>query len=180
MKQVPLLFSDVAAPHKRLQSRFACGAGHAARQCSRVRARDGFWTCCVESRGHVAAQRPASGMRVPLEASRLAQCLGLQPQCMQDDTTYCPSFLVLVLPLLPAEHIMPVFELLEGSANTEALQALVAYVRGTWVTSNTWPLTCWSVFEQCPNEQRRRRLAPCPQCQGLAADAFLPDGWLVA
>ena len=40
------------------------------------------------------------------------------------------------------------FELLEGSASTEALQALVAYIRVTWVTSNTWPPTCWSVFGQ--------------------------------
>ena len=38
--------------------------------------------------------------------------------------------------------------MLESKATTEPLQALVAYIRETWIGSRVWPPTSWSVFGQ--------------------------------
>ena len=65
---------------------------------------------------------------------------GLQTAYMEDATnTLIKKFLA--LPMLPAEHIPPVFESLsdEAFARTEPMEKLAAYIKKQWMTLDTSP-----------------------------------------
>ncbi|KAI0220396.1 hypothetical protein LSAT2_028071 [Lamellibrachia satsuma] len=79
---------------------------------------------------------------------RKAQELGLRRVYLEDNATFMYVRKLMALPLLPAEHISPVFAVLERKARAEPLEALVAYIKETWITSRMWPPTSWSVFGQ--------------------------------
>ena len=57
---------------------------------------------------------------------------------------------LLALPYLPAEHILDSFEKIAQSvaAAAPALQALVTYIRHTWLQNSMWPPQSWSVFNR--------------------------------
>ncbi|KAI0232988.1 hypothetical protein LSAT2_016769 [Lamellibrachia satsuma] len=79
---------------------------------------------------------------------RKAQELGLRRAYLEDNATFMYVRKLMALPLLPAEHISPVFAVLERKARAEPLEALVAYIKETWIISRMWPPTSWSVFGQ--------------------------------
>ena len=52
----------------------------------------------------------------------------------------------MALPFLPEDEIGPMFERLSLQATTAPLKQFVNYVSETWIRSNTWPPSSWSVF----------------------------------
>ena len=52
----------------------------------------------------------------------------------------------MALPLLPPEHIRPVFNHYKPTAPTEPLQQLYSYMLDTWISGSTWTPVDWSVF----------------------------------
>ena len=46
------------------------------------------------------------------------------------------------------EDIRPQFQRLQQTANTAPLRHFTDYVSSTWIESNTWPPSSWSVFMQ--------------------------------
>ena len=52
----------------------------------------------------------------------------------------------MVLPSLPKQEILPMFEQLRQQATTAPLQQFVAYVSDTWISNRTWPPSSWSVY----------------------------------
>ena len=79
---------------------------------------------------------------------RKTQEIGLKRAYVNDDSTNKYVKKLLSLPLLPAEHIPPVFTALQLKANTDKLTELTDYIQKTWITSTTWPPSNWSVFGQ--------------------------------
>ena len=79
---------------------------------------------------------------------RKTQEIGLKRAYVNDDSTHKYVKKLLSLPLLPAEHIPPVFTALQLKANTDKLTELTDYIQKTWITSTTWPPSNWSVFGQ--------------------------------
>ena len=55
---------------------------------------------------------------------RKAQDLGLRHAYLEDNATFMYVRKLMALPLLPAEHISPVFAVLERKARAEPLEAL--------------------------------------------------------
>ena len=55
----------------------------------------------------------------------------------------------MTLPLLPTQHIVPVFGALRRDApNIDALTSFVDYVANTWIESDMFPPAEWTVFLQ--------------------------------
>ena len=54
----------------------------------------------------------------------------------------------MALPFLPYKKIAPMLSTLEGQASTRQLQEFTEYVKSTWVESETWPPSSWSVYMQ--------------------------------
>ena len=54
----------------------------------------------------------------------------------------------MALPFLPYKKIAPMLGTLEGQASTPKLQEFTEYVKSTWVESETWPPSSWSVYMQ--------------------------------
>ena len=54
----------------------------------------------------------------------------------------------MALPFLETADIRPQFERLKQNATTVPLREFVNYVSSTWIESNTWLPSCWSVFLQ--------------------------------
>lgn len=79
---------------------------------------------------------------------RKVQNIGLRSKYLQDAQTFKYIRRLMALPLLPAEHIQPVFSKLEKKAETDALKELVGYLSTTWIESTIWPPSHWSVFGQ--------------------------------
>ena len=52
----------------------------------------------------------------------------------------------MALPLLPPEHIRPVFNHYKPTDPTEPLQQLYSYTMDTWISDSTWTPVDWSVF----------------------------------
>lgn len=52
----------------------------------------------------------------------------------------------MALPLIPAEHIEPVFNKLKTKANSPALIEMTEYLSSTWIKSTAWQPSHWSVF----------------------------------
>ncbi|KAK2550308.1 hypothetical protein P5673_028998 [Acropora cervicornis] len=52
----------------------------------------------------------------------------------------------MALPFLPEDNIQPMFEQLRLEATTDPLKQFVNYVSETWISSNTWPPSSWSVY----------------------------------
>ena len=69
---------------------------------------------------------------------RMIQELDLQVAYCQDDKIHHYCRMLMSLPFLPHEHIQPVFLYLEGNAEALQLQALMAYIRSTWIESLVW------------------------------------------
>ena len=62
---------------------------------------------------------------------RKAQELGLRRAYLEDNATFMYVRKLMALPLLPAEHISPVFAVLERTARAEPLEALgIVFCRG--------------------------------------------------
>ena len=76
------------------------------------------------------------------------QEIGLKRAYVNDRSTHKYVKKLLSIPLLPAEHIPPVFTTLQLEANTDKLTELTDYIQKTWITSTTWPPSNWSVFGQ--------------------------------
>jgi len=76
------------------------------------------------------------------------QELGLARAYMTDRGTNSFIRKLLCLPFLPAEHIEPMFEAMRENNGTDQLTPLLEYVGRTWVTSQFWPVSCWSVYGQ--------------------------------
>ena len=80
---------------------------------------------------------------------RKMQEIGLQTLYTSDSgiNTYCRK--ILALPLLPSDAICETFSILctDAAANSKIVE-LCAYVRTTWLDSNIWPPTAWSVYKQ--------------------------------
>lgn len=56
--------------------------------------------------------------------------------------------MVMALPFLPHHEIEPIFNRIRQQATTEPLCKFVDYVDATWISSNTWPPSSWSVYLQ--------------------------------
>ena len=54
----------------------------------------------------------------------------------------------MALPFLAEADIRPQFERLQQTANTATFLEFINYVSSTWIESNTWPPSCWSVYMQ--------------------------------
>ena len=79
---------------------------------------------------------------------RKAQQLGLQMAYNNDAPTHTYIKKLLALPMLPQEHIQPVFDYLCEAAVTEPLHELVDYINRNWIRSNIFPPSTWSAFFQ--------------------------------
>ncbi|XP_067024035.1 uncharacterized protein [Acropora muricata] len=77
---------------------------------------------------------------------RKIQELGLQYQYNHDRGTYLYLRKFMALPFLPEDNIQPMFEQLRPEATTDPLKQFVNYVSETWISSNTWPPSSWSVY----------------------------------
>ena len=57
---------------------------------------------------------------------------------------------LLVLPLLPAEHMRPAFDQLSASQQqrSDSMNTLLTYVCDTWLENDVWPVSSLSVFRQ--------------------------------
>jgi len=53
----------------------------------------------------------------------------------------------MALPFLPEGEIRPMFEQLRAEAATDQLKQFAEYIVETWIDSNTWPPSRWSVFQ---------------------------------
>ena len=73
---------------------------------------------------------------------RKVQDIGLRRAYIHDDATYIFIKKLMVLQLLPAEHIDPVFQVLKTKATSSKLQQLTTYIEYTWPHKN------WSVYGQ--------------------------------
>ena len=76
------------------------------------------------------------------------QELGLQVSYREDRGTHAFIRKVMALPFLEEEDIRPQFQRLQQTANTAPLRQFTDYVSSTWIESNTWPPSSWSVFMQ--------------------------------
>ena len=76
------------------------------------------------------------------------QELGLQIPYREDRGTHAFIRKVMVLPFLETSDIRPQFKCLRQNATTGPLHEFMNYVSSTWIDSNTWPPSCWSVFLQ--------------------------------
>ena len=52
----------------------------------------------------------------------------------------------MALPFLPSEEINGMFQKLKDQATTPPLILFAEYVRATWIDSNIWPPSSWSVY----------------------------------
>ncbi|XP_015774488.1 PREDICTED: uncharacterized protein LOC107352690 [Acropora digitifera] len=77
---------------------------------------------------------------------RKIQELGLQYQYNHDRGTYLYLRKFMALPFLPEDNIQPMFKQLRLEATTDPLKEFVNYVSETWISSNTWPPSSWSVY----------------------------------
>ena len=71
---------------------------------------------------------------------------GLQTAYMEDAATNTLIKKFLALPMLPAEHIPPVFESLSDEAVTEPMEKLAAYIKKQWIDTRHFPPSSWSAF----------------------------------
>ncbi|XP_077997120.1 uncharacterized protein LOC144450394 [Glandiceps talaboti] len=76
------------------------------------------------------------------------QQLGLQVAYNEDDGTRKFVRKVLALPYLPHEHIEEMFTRLRREVSSAPLESLMDYVHNTWIASDIWPASSWSVFGQ--------------------------------
>ena len=76
---------------------------------------------------------------------RNVQQNGLQVPYMKDAATHSYIRRLLALPMLPHEHIAPVFESTRQDT-TEALTKLNTYINKYWVHSKVFPPKSWSAF----------------------------------
>lgn len=72
-----------------------------------------------------------------------AQELGLQPTYQEDHGTYYLIKTIMALLFLPPHEITGMFVQLEA---TGLLQLFANYIRNTWIDSQLWPQSCWTVF----------------------------------
>jgi hypothetical protein len=79
---------------------------------------------------------------------RKVQKLGLQSSYSKDPATNSYVRKILALPMLPSEHIVPVFEKIGEDAVTEPLQQLVAYVPAQWIDNQNFLPSTWTAFYQ--------------------------------
>lgn len=79
---------------------------------------------------------------------RKIQALGLQSAYTSDNGTFKFLRRVMALPFLPHDQIADVFDILQEKATTVPLQEFMAYVEATWINSNVWPPSCWSVYKE--------------------------------
>ncbi|KAH3790725.1 hypothetical protein DPMN_168932 [Dreissena polymorpha] len=65
---------------------------------------------------------------------------------MSETGTYSFIRQLLCLPLLPAEHIRPTFDMMSGLNTARHITPLVEYMYNTWISSTVWPVESWSVY----------------------------------
>ncbi|KAK3084405.1 hypothetical protein FSP39_013010 [Pinctada imbricata] len=78
---------------------------------------------------------------------RKCQKLGLQVPYTKMDRIRKFIRLLMALPYLPKEHILPAFQRLRDfvPANCKTLRRLCCYIESTWMTSRTFPVSCWTL-----------------------------------
>ena len=76
------------------------------------------------------------------------QELGLQVSYRENRGTHAFILKIMALPFLKEADIRPQFQRLQQTANTAPLRQFTNYVSSTWIESNTWPPSSWSVFMQ--------------------------------
>ena len=77
---------------------------------------------------------------------RKVQELGMSTLYSKDRGTHQLFRQLLCLPLLPEEHIIPIFNRLEQKPTTPFLKSLTNYIRSTWIESRMWGPGKWSVL----------------------------------
>ena len=77
---------------------------------------------------------------------------GLVNDYSNDATAHRVMRKVMSLPLLPAEHMTPAFELIADAERlrepSKAMTDLLAYVQSTWLNNTIWPVESVSVYRQ--------------------------------
>ena len=79
---------------------------------------------------------------------RKVQEFGLATVYHADDDTRLYVRKLMALPLVPKEHIRPLFETLKDDATSTALKNVVQYIQDTWIESNIWDIENWCMFYQ--------------------------------
>ena len=79
---------------------------------------------------------------------RKIQALGLQAAYTSDNGTFKFLRKAMALPFLPHDEIVHVFHQLQIEATTAPLEEFMEYVENTWINSNVWPPSCWSVYKE--------------------------------
>ena len=87
---------------------------------------------------------------------------GLQTAYMEDAATNTLIKKFLALPMLPAEHIPPVFESLSDEAVTEPMEKLAAYIKKQWIDTRHFPPQQLECILLCYQDQQRRRGVALP------------------
>ena len=77
---------------------------------------------------------------------RKVQEVGLQQTYMSDRPPSIYLRKLMALPLLPPEFITHIFSQLQAEATTEPLKELCTYVDSTWMKSEVWLPSAWSVY----------------------------------
>ena len=79
---------------------------------------------------------------------KIQEALSLQAAYTSDNGTFKFLRRVMALPFLPHGQIAHVFNQLLPEATTAPLQEFMEYVQDTWISSNVWPPSCWSVYKE--------------------------------
>jgi len=76
--------------------------------------------------------------------------LGLATSYMQQSGYHRLLWKLMVMPLLPANHLVPTFRALDDRARgkSDAIDALLTYVDTTWLQNSVWTKDSLSVFGQ--------------------------------
>ena len=76
------------------------------------------------------------------------QALGLQGAYINDRGTHALIKQIMALPFLPKKKITTMFGKLEKRASTPQLREFTEYVKTTWIESEIWPPSTWTVYMQ--------------------------------
>ena len=79
---------------------------------------------------------------------RHVQGMGLQEAYNKDEGTHTFLRRLMALPFVPHEHILRLFLRISSEAPDGRLKDICTYIHDTWISSNIWPPSSWSVFQQ--------------------------------
>lgn len=81
--------------------------------------------------------------------------------------------MIMALLFLPPHEITGMFVQLEA---TGLLQLFANYIRNTWIDSQLWPQSCWTVFMKAvrTNSNTEPWVASCPESESGRKDTAAP------